>query len=383
MDKKEIKRFTLKTAIIAVVMFVLYIAIISIDKMWLFLNNFLDILMPFIIGAIIAYLLCPMVNKMDKIFTSKFKMKSDIASKLAITLSEIIMIVIITACACIILPQTVDSIEIILEKLPKNTDEIQLMINKILASNKLLSDLLGRHLEDISTIINGFFTNTVMPNIDKLLDMLVTGVAGSISIALNIVVGLVSSIFFLYHKKNIANSLIRIMQALFGYKTTDIIVREAKVADKTFGGFVVGKSVDSFIIGVIAVIVLMIMKIPYAGLIGFIIGITNIIPIAGPFIGAVPGAVILIALEPSKLLMFIIFVLILQQLDGNVIGPKCIGNSTGLNAAWVLVSIMIFGGLWGLVGMVIGVPLMSMIINYVNLFTDRALEKRNKKADRS
>lgn len=383
MDKKEIKRFTLKTAIIAVVMFVLYIAIISIDKMWLFLNNFLDILMPFIIGAIIAYLLCPMVNKMDKIFTSKFKMKSDIASKLAITLSEIIMIVIITACACIILPQTVDSIEIILEKLPKNTDEIQLMINKILASNKLLSDLLGGHLEDISTIINGFFTNTVMPNIDKLLDILVTGVAGSISIVLNIVVGLVSSIFFLYHKKNIANSLIRIMQALFGYKTTDIIVREAKVADKTFGGFVVGKSVDSFIIGVIAVIVLMIMKIPYAGLIGFIIGITNIIPIAGPFIGAVPGAVILIALEPSKLLMFLIFVLILQQLDGNVIGPKCIGNSTGLNAAWVLVSIMIFGGLWGLVGMVIGVPLMSMIINYVNLFTDRALEKRNKKADKS
>ena len=379
MDKKNLKEFTVKVSIIAVIFFVLYLTAISVDKIWLFVTNFVDIITPFIIGAIIAYLICPLVNKMEKLFMKKARLNSDIASKIAITLSEIIMLVVVTACACVILPQTISSIEIILDSLPKSTVEVQLLVDKVLSSSKLLDDLLGKHLEDISVVINNIFNNTIVPNMANLLDMLASGVMGSITIVLNVIVGLVSSIFFLYHRKSIAKQLTRILKALFGDKLTESIIIEAKLADKTFGGFVVGKIVDSLIIGIIAVITLLIMKIPYANLIGFIIGITNVIPIAGPFIGAVPGAIILLALEPSKVIIFLIFVLILQQIDGNIIGPKCIGSSTGLNAAWVLVSIMIFGGLWGLVGMVIGVPLMSLILNYVNKFTDKAIEKRMNK----
>lgn len=377
MDKKNLKEFTVKVSIIAVIFFILYLAAISVDKIWLFITNFVDILAPFMIGAIIAYLIYPLVNKMEKLFMKKARLNSDIASKIAITLSEIIMLVVVTACACVILPQTISSIEIILDSLPKSTVEVQLLVDKVLSSSKLLDDLLGKHLEDISVVINNIFNNTIVPNMANLLDMLASGVMGSITIALNLIVGLVSSIFFLYHRKSIAKQLTRILKALLGDKLTESIIIEAKLADKTFGGFVVGKIIDSLIIGIIAVITLLIMKIPYATLIGFIIGITNVIPIAGPFIGAVPGAIILLALEPSKVMIFLIFVLILQQIDGNIIGPKCIGSSTGLNAAWVLVSIMIFGGLWGLVGMVIGVPLMSMILNYVNKFTDKAIEKKN------
>lgn len=383
MDKKNLKEFTVKVSIIAVIFFVLYLTAISVDKIWLFVTNFVDIITPFIIGAIIAYLICPLVNKMEKLFMKKARLNSDIASKIAITLSEITMLIIITACVLVILPQTISSIEIILDSLPKSTVEVQLLVDKVLSSSKLLDDLLGKHLEDISVVINNIFNNTIVPNMANLLDMLASGVMGSITIVLNVIVGLVSSIFLLYHRKSISKQLTRILKALFGDKLTESIIIEAKLADKTFGGFVVGKIVDSLIIGIIAVITLLIMKIPYATLIGFIIGITNVIPIAGPFIGAVPGAIILLALEPSKVMIFLIFVLILQQIDGNIIGPKCIGSSTGLNAAWVLVSIMIFGGLWGLVGMVIGVPLMSMILNYVNKFTDKAIEKRMNKTQNS
>ena len=214
------------------------------------------------------------------------------------------------------------------------------------------------------------------------MNMILTGLSDSMinvaGIFMNLFIGLVVAIYLLYGRRKFRKQGKLLLYSLFKERWADKIVEEIRFADRVFSGFIGGKLLDSAIIGGICYIGMMIMGLPYAILISVIVGVTNIIPFFGPFIGAIPCALLLLlGSNPWDALYFLIFIVILQQVDGNIIGPKILGNTTGVSSFWVLFSILLFGGLWGLVGMVIAVPLFGVIYDIIRKLTARGL-KRNR-----
>jgi predicted PurR-regulated permease PerM len=196
----------------------------------------------------------------------------------------------------------------------------------------------------------------------------------------NLLIGLVVAVYLLAGRKRFARQANMILHSLVSPKWAQLILDELKYADRMFGGFINGKILDSAIIGVLCYIGCMIFRFPNALLVSVIIGVTNVIPFFGPFIGAVPATLLILIEEPIKAVWFVLFVLVLQQLDGNIIGPKILGNVTGLSSFWVMFAILLFGGLWGFVGMLIGVPLFAVIYDVIKKLVTLGLA-RNKCED--
>ena len=194
----------------------------------------------------------------------------------------------------------------------------------------------------------------------------------------NILIGVIIAAYLLGNRRVFKRQATLILNRIFKEKWAKALIDEAAYVDKLFGGFISGKLVDSAIIGVLCYIGCSIFRFPNALLVSVIVGVTNIIPFFGPFIGAIPSSILIFLEDPRKGLWFILFVFLLQQLDGNVIGPKILGDRTGLSSFWVLFAIVLFGGLWGLIGMIIGVPLMAVIYDLVRKFvySDKRLRRR-------
>ena len=193
----------------------------------------------------------------------------------------------------------------------------------------------------------------------------------------NVVIGIIVSIYILYNKEPFIAHYRKILYSIFSPARAKRIMSALRFADKTFMGFISGKLLDSAIIGVLCYIGCVILKMPYALLISVIVGVTNIIPFFGPFIGAIPSALLILLVDPKMCLWFVIFVFILQQLDGNVIGPKILGTSIGINGFWVLFSIVIFGGIFGFWGMLLGVPAFVIIYTALEMVVNRKLKKHD------
>ena len=188
-----------------------------------------------------------------------------------------------------------------------------------------------------------------------------TGVIDAVMFIFNLLVGIVVAIYVLIDKEKFLGESKKLVYTLFKAETGDSIIDTARHGHKIFGGFLYGKILDSAIVGLITFIVLTILKTPYSLLVSVIIGVTNIIPFFGPFIGAIPSAILILLADPLQGLYFIIFVIILQQVDGNIIGPKILGNTTGISEFWVTFALLLFGGIFGFLGMIIGVPAFAVI----------------------
>ena len=388
MNKKEVKELIIKTLIvsitIATVVLISY-SLLNIVNIVEFIISIINILMPFIIGCIIAYLLTPMCTKLYRIMTRHSKISHKVANVVSIIFVEIVTFYLIGVCALIILPQLIDSGITIIEKLPSTLNNLERMI----ADNKQASDMILTILGmDITTEVLNLqetiietITNYMLPNLDKLVGQITSSITSLTSTVLDIILGIIVSIFVLLNREQFGKQSKRFSLAIFGERITRYIEEELIIANKMFSGFFIGKLVDSTIIGILCFIGLTILNMPYSILISVIVGITNIIPIFGPFIGAVPGFIIIFAENPLQSLWFLIFIVALQQLDGNVIGPKCIGDATGLNTFWVLLAIILFGGLWGIIGMLIGVPLMAVLHDIAEKVINHILYKRGITSD--
>ena len=191
----------------------------------------------------------------------------------------------------------------------------------------------------------------------------------------NILIGLIVAVYVLHGRKRFGKQARLIVRSIFSDRWADRILEEVEFIDRMFGGFINGKILDSAIIGVLCYIACLIFKFPSALLVSVIIGVTNVIPFFGPFIGAIPATLLILIQNPIKALWFVLFVLVLQQLDGNIIGPKILGNTTGLSSFWVLFAILLFGGLWGFVGMIVGVPLFSVIYDVIKKLVIHGLQR--------
>ncbi len=210
--------------------------------------------------------------------------------------------------------------------------------------------------------------------------MLVTGISLSvmnvINIVKNLLIGLIVAIYVVNSKETFISQAKKITYSILPEPNAAFVIDQFRLAHRMFGGFIIGKMIDSLIIGVICFVGMSILNIPYVMLVSVIIGVTNIIPFFGPFIGAIPSALLILLANPLKSLYFLVFVLVLQQFDGNILGPKILGDSTGLSSFWVLFSILLFGGLWGFIGMVIGVPLFAVIYHLIRLTVNHFLRKK-------
>ena len=217
------------------------------------------------------------------------------------------------------------------------------------------------------------------PNLDKILGILGNLSLGVISLLVwlkNLLIGVIVMIYLLNIKDQFVALAKKITYGLFSVEWANRIVREARFIHKVFGGFIIGKIVDSLIIGIMCFVCLSFMKMPYTLLVSVIVGVTNVIPFFGPFIGAIPSAFLILLVSPIQCLYFLIFILLLQQFDGNILGPKILGDSTGVSSFWVLFSILLFGGLFGFVGMIIGVPTFAVIYRLTGDFINSKLKKR-------
>ena len=205
-----------------------------------------------------------------------------------------------------------------------------------------------------------------------------SGVTTAVKYVLNAIIGLLIMIYLLNYKEKLFAICRKIVAATCGQKRQDRLYEFADIVNETFIGFIVGRIIDSFIIGVLTYVVLKIVDMPFTLMISVIVGVTNVIPFFGPFIGAVPSVILLLTEDPMEALYFLIIILVIQQLDGNIIGPKIVGNAIGISSFWVLIAVLVGGGLFGFMGMAFGVPVFAVIYRYVDKLTTRQLRQKEK-----
>mgnify|MGYP002517234735 CR=1 FL=1 len=374
MKDKSLKEKIIIIIISALLISMMILAIINYSSIVEFIERVVSIAVPFIYGGCTAYLLTPLCNKIEDKLKNKKVKHSD---KFAIAITEIMFIALVIIICITIIPQSIKSISDIIKTLPNTWETFQETVQGVSGKHSFISELIGGDIKEINKFVTDFIDNTITPNINNIVASVAVSVASIGKTILNMIIGVIVSIFVLANRKSFARHSKIILRALLNKKTYNMVIEEVKIADKMFSGFFMGKIIDSLIVGIICFISLEIMRMPYAILVSVIVAITNVIPIVGPFIGAIPGAIIVFSADPLKALYFIVFIIILQQIDGHIIGPKCIGSATGLSTFWVLFAIIFFGGLWGIVGMLIGVPLLAVIFDIGNKVIKYILNKKN------
>ena len=334
------------------------------------LNGVVDILAPFAGGVVIAYAINPIdMWLMKTVFRGNKKLHW-----LSMLIGYLVAVVVVVGLVYLIVTQVFDSMRTFASNLSGYTKNLETMMLALTERWPELQPYLGtaiEYVQDLSTIVSDLL-KMAMGYIPQLMsyfsDVTSTFVA--------VFTALASSIYLLTQKSKLLRHAKILTRAFLPTNVSGTVLRICHTANRNLSGFFTGKIIDSGIIGVLTYVCMLIFGMPYAPLISIIVGITNIIPVFGPFIGAVPGIIILLFLDPGQALGFAFLILIIQQLDGNVIGPKILGDSIGISALWVLFSIVVFGDLFGLVGMVIGVPLFATLLSLVKEFAEWCLRYR-------
>ena len=348
------------------------------------LKGITGILKPFLYGAVIAYLLAPLCNKIEEKLFQTFPKANRRAKRficfIAIVISLCVALAIVWMVIMLIIPQVWDSVMKIIDMVPQKITILNNWIEHMLENQPELQAYFEEFANQAESHINSLLNVDTIQKVQSIINSLSVQVFGVLGILKNISLGFLISAYLLGSRKLFGAQAGLILHGVFPDKWAGIIEEEIRYTDKMFNGFLVGKIIDSAIIGLLCFAGLSFMGFEAPAFIGVIIGITNIIPFFGPFIGAIPCGLLLLLENPMHCLYFIIFIFVLQQLDGNVIGPKILGNTTGVSSFWVLFSILLFGGMWGVVGMVIGVPLFAVIYDIIRKLVYRGLRKHKRES---
>lgn len=338
------------------------------------ISSIISTLQPFIIGAVIAYLLNFILVFVEERMLSKNKLnKLKPKSKRAIglLLTYIVAFILLALFIQFVLPQLVESMFGLVNDIPTYLTNLSDLLTKYTKDLNVDKEYLDIAVTKLTDFINYFISVAagLLPVVGQALGI----VASSIW---NIVLGVIISIYLLIDKEKFCALGRKVVCAVFNEKHSKRILQLVDRSNDTFGKFLSGKIIDSAIIGVLTFVVLTIFKMPYVLLISVIIGITNIIPFFGPFFGAIPATIIILFVSPIKALWFILIIIVIQQLDGNIIGPKILGDSIGISAFWILFSLLVAGKFLGLVGMIIGVPLFAIIYSIIKEVIEEKLDKK-------
>ena len=341
------------------------------------ISTLTGILMPFIYGAVIAYLLKPVCNTIEA-FLRRFipeKMKG-LINALSVTFTILFGLLLIYALCMMIIPQLITSVTTLYYTAQANITKFMYWANHLefIEKNEQIMELLNSAYAALNTNLDTWIKNTLLPSMQNILSGAALGVLNVVVVLKNLVIGIIVAVYMLASRKRFVQQGKMVLYSVVKPRWASLITEEVKYADRMFGGFINGKILDSAIIGLLCYIGCLIFKFPSALLVSVIIGVTNVIPFFGPFIGAIPATLLILIQNPIKALWFVLFVLVLQQLDGNIIGPKILGNTTGLSSFWVLFAILLFGGLWGFAGMIVGVPLFAVIYDVIKKLVFHGLE---------
>lgn len=386
--KKKIDTKYLKIGAVAfgviVCTIIFYFALFDNDTLFVFFKKVIENLEPFAIGAILAYLLkpiCSMYEKwVDKWFT---KMKNrhkarKLCTNISITFTMITFLVFLYILLAAVIPQVVDSVKLLINNAPTMFANSMNWLKGLVKGNAEIVQQIDNFSVTATDLMNKAFEKMTSNDYFEIISQVTMGVKGVIDLLMNVLVGFIACIYILAQRKKFAKQGTMIVHSVFSPKWAKKVMDEIAYIDRMFSGFINGKIIDSIIIGFLTFIILTIFRIPYAMLVSVIVGVTNVIPFFGPFIGAIPSALIILMVDPLKGLYFIIIIIVIQQLDGNVIGPKILGNTTGLSSFWVLFSIILFGGLYGFMGMLLGVPLFAVLYDIVRRLIRHGLVKWKK-----
>ena len=362
-----------------------YFAVRNISVFGDFFRKLVTILAPFIWGLVICYLLSPLMRFLEeRVFLPLGKRlyrknKKGGAGKFArvmsILFSEIVLLLLIAALVYLIIPQILSSVQMLVQNSGTYADNVSKWLDGLLKNYPELDSYVGGLFGNINANVGNWLETRLLPQLGSLITSVSSGVYGFARSIYNLIIGIIVSVYLLADKEGFLAAVKRLSYAVFSVETADKLRQGLNFVDKTFMGFLSGKILDSLIIGIICYIVCSILKMPYMLLVSVIIGVTNIIPFFGPLIGAIPSALIILMVDPSKCLIFIIFIIILQQIDGNIIGPRILGSSTGINGFWVMFAIILGSGLFGFWGMLLGVPVFVVIYTVIQNLIIKKLKK--------
>ena len=359
-----------------------------------------DLLMPFVLGLAIAYLLNPVMEFFErKCFlplASRLQKRrearpakpsrrprqktepSRAPRALAITVTFLLSLALVCGLITMVLDQLIRSVQTMVVNMPAYLTTLENFLLRLAQDNPDLLQLVDAQFTSIASTMENWLKDNLLPQMTNLMRSVTTGGMGFVSTVMDLFVGLIVAIYVLFSKERFIAQMKKVVYAILPVRGGNTLLLIGRRADGMFGGFIKGKLIDSTIIGILCFLGLSLpfLQSPYTLLIAVIVGVSNIIPFFGPFIGAIPSALLLLMVDPWKCLWFIIFILVLQQVDGNVIGPRILGSSTGLSAFWVIFAIMVFGGFFGFVGMIIGVPAFGLIYYFLAELLKNRLERK-------
>lgn len=374
----EQKSHTISNIIVVASGMAMLALLLYFQNLWAAIRNVLGVIAPFLIGFALAFLQVPIVRRLEWFFSKTIfrrakKPHPRLSRALSTTISLLLLLTVVVAFLIILLPQLVDSIKQLVEAITWYVNNNANAINDVLQQWDLnFFTIRNEELVIAWEKILSELTNYI----DVLIDNLMTISTTIYQTLFQLFVGLITAFYLLIDKERLCAQTKKICYATFAKDTCERLIYWTRRANHIFAGFIAGKILDSLIIGVLCYVGMLIFHIEYALLISVIVGLTNIIPFFGPFIGAVPSALILLIVNPYSALYFVAFILVLQQLDGNVIGPLILGDYVGISPLWIMISIVIGGGLFGFTGMLLSVPVFALLYAILRAFIEGRLKKR-------
>lgn len=347
-----------------------------------------DILMPFYIGIVMAYLLCPIYNGTTRIIyqLNKGRFKKPVndlklARVIGTVVSIAVLILVIAGFIMMILPDLWESIMGLVLGLPETMNRFIVWVRTNLEANPEVMAFLEGKLDGIADTTLVWAQEKLVPGAEAVLNNLSVGVIGTVGVVFDLFVAVIICVYVLNSKEMFIAQSRKLVLAVFKQERAEKIFELGTLTNETFGGFINGKIIDSIIMGILCFAAMSVLGLPLPMLVSVVVGVTNIIPFFGPFIGAVPSGIILLIIEPISALKFALMILVLQQIDGNIIGPKILGKTTKLASFWVMFAIIVSGGLFGFVGMVLGVPVFAIIYTYISRAINGRLKEKELATD--
>lgn len=391
MDREKYRRYIywgVTAFVVTTLVVALIFLIINWEKAKGIMGLLKGILAPIIYGSVFAYLLTPIYNRVyDRIrnLAKRMKLQEKTQERLGsvggTVVSLAVLLTVVTGLISMLIPQLIESIRGIIEALPASISNLNQWLEHLLENNPEVEASVMEYYNRVVAWLWNWLSNDLIPNMNRILSGLSNGILSAVNLVMDLLIGLIVMVYLLNMKGTLLNQSKMIIYGLLPLKAANKLVEECRYVHYIFGGFIIGKLLDSLIIGIMSFVLLNFMKMPYVLLVSVIIGVTNVIPFFGPFIGAIPSAFLILLVSPRQCFYFIIFIFLLQQFDGNILGPKILGDSTGLSSFWVLFSILLFGGLFGFVGMIIGVPTFAVIYRLTGELITGLLRKKHLSAD--
>ena len=385
---------------------VFFVAVDNFESVASAIGTVWNMLMPLVMGFVIAYVLSPIATFFEKSCFRRIAFAIDKRKKakllkenpaaipedntlnikkacraLSVATTILLAIILFVGLLFAVIPQLVETVQTLINNMPTYIQETNDWLTQFLENYPDVRNAVSEFFGNITTYFMDWLKTSILPQMTDIVGTVSSGLMSVIGAFLNVILGFIISIYFLYHKELFAAQIKKALYAFLKPKTTNTILRNMREINIKFGGFFTGKLIDSFIMGVMFFILMTIFNMPYTMLVSVLMAVFNIIPYFGPIIGAVPSALLILMEDPLACLYFVIMVVVLQQLDGNVISPKILGDTTGLSSFWVIFAILLGQSLFGFVGLIIGIPLFAVIYSFCKGKVTKRLEKKGLPSD--